>query len=92
MTLPPALLAFGFVLIGSLRYEPVILRVEFTDGTVERMPATSPETCAAAVRAIDGGLWAPLGTGVASARCEPGNLFGPDEMCIRSYNCGVGDR
>ena len=91
MTLPPVLLALGFVLVGSLRYEPVILRVEFDDGTVERLAATSPEACMSAVRAIDRGLWAPIGAHIASARCEAGNLFGPDEMCIKGYNC-LGDR
>jgi hypothetical protein len=91
MTLPPALFAAGVVLIGALRYEPVILRVEFSDGTVERMAAVSPEACLSAVRAIGLGLWAPVGAGVASARCEAGNLFGPDEMCMKGFNC-LGDR
>jgi len=61
MTLHPAIFAIGIVFVGALHYDPVTLRLDFADGTTERIKATSPETCEAARRAIYGGLWRPEG-------------------------------
>lgn len=59
--LKTAALALGFVLAGSLDYDPRLLVIEWRDGAVEALFATSPAICNAAVRAIYGGLWVPVG-------------------------------
>ncbi len=52
------LLAAAVVAMTSLSYDPMVLVVQFTDGTpTMSIDATSPDSCAAAVRAIDRRLW-----------------------------------
>lgn len=74
------------LLAGALDYEPHALIVEFADGHVERMAATSAATCAAAIAAIDGKLWLPREP-IRALSCRPGNLFAPGSTCIKGYNC-----
>lgn len=83
----PPLLAAAVVLIGALRYEPTALVLTWPNGHVERLAATSPEVCRAAIRAIVGGLWRPAEVEPAAARCEPGDLFAVDSTCIHGYSC-----
>ena len=85
MTLPPLAFALGVVLVGGLRYEPTLLNLTFTDGHHELIASTSPETCAAAIRAINGGLWVPA-HGAVTASCAPGDLFAPSSTTIRGFN------
>lgn len=92
MTLHPAIFAATIVLIGSTGYDPQILTVTWPDGHVERVAATSPETCAAAVRAVERGLWVPVDSGPVTATCAPGDLFPPGSGCIKNYNCDRGTK
>jgi hypothetical protein len=88
MTFPPALFALGVVLIASADYDPQTLTLRWPDGRDERMAATSPATCQAAVRAIERGLWRPVGDEPVSATCAPGDLFSARSKCIKGFNCG----
>lgn len=80
------MLAAGFVLVGSLDYDPHILTLRYRDGTVEQMAATSQETCVAATRAIWSGLWQLDPMPIATS-CKPGNLFSTRSTCIPNFNC-----
>ena len=90
-----ASVAFAALLVG---YSPRVLVIEWADGTpAERIPATSIETCNAAIKALYtciGDLpscepsrrkW-PQAHPIKSAACETGDLFTPHEMCIEGYH------
>jgi hypothetical protein len=89
--LGPAALAAGFVLIGSIVYDPHVLLLRWPDGHEERIAATSPATCGAAVRAIDLGLWRPGDAEPLSATCAPGDIFSVGSNCIAG-RCDTGGR
>jgi hypothetical protein len=80
-------LAATFVLIGSLVYDPQILTLRWPDGREEQAAAISPDTCEAAVRAVERGLWPRDDPAPTSATCAPGDLFATDAGCIHGYNC-----
>lgn len=86
--LKSAVLAAGFVLAGSADYQPQILTLAWPDGHVERLAATSPDTCAMALRAIVTGLWRPAEIEPQTATCSPGDLFAAGSTCIAGFNCG----
>jgi len=96
-TLAPPFLAAAFVLAGSLDYDPRILTLRWPDGHEERIAATSPDTCATAVRAVGLAIWPAGQPPPVSASCRPGNGFAavdrqPTDLirgahCIRGFNC-----
>lgn len=87
MHLAPPLLAALFVLAGSLSYDPQILILRWPDGHEERVAATSPDTCATAVRAVNLALWPADQPPPSSAICTPGNGFVHGSDCIHGFNC-----
>jgi hypothetical protein len=74
-------------LLAALAVDPHVLVLSWTPALDERIPATSAETCQAAVKAIAAGHWLADNPPIA-ARCERGNAFAPGWDCIEGFNCG----
>lgn len=81
-------LAVPIVLLAALvdDYDPQVLTLTFADGHEEAVPATSPASCAAAVRALRNGNWQPIGPQPVSAYCTKGDRFLPCSRYIVGYN------
>jgi hypothetical protein len=75
-------------LAAALAFDAHILLLSWGAERQERIPATSAETCRAAVDAIAAGRWL-ADDPPAGMRCERGNAFAPGWDCIEGFNCGT---
>jgi hypothetical protein len=74
-------------LLAALAFDAHILLLSWGAERQERIPATSAETCRAAIEAIAAGRWL-ADDPPAGMRCERGNAFAPGWDCIEGFNCG----
>lgn len=75
------------LLIAALAFAPQYLIATDDRGQViERICATSPATCAAAITAIGRGWVMPELRG-RHLYCEPADCFTPAAQCIAGFNC-----
>jgi hypothetical protein len=82
----------GLFLAAALAFDPHVLLLSWSAERQERVPATSAETCRAAIDAIAAGRWLADDPPVAMA-CRQGSAFAPGEGCIVGHNCrGSGAR
>jgi hypothetical protein len=78
---------FGLFLAAALAFDPHVLLLAWSEERQERgVPATSAETCRAAIAAIAAGRWL-ADDPPAATRCERGNAFAPGWDCIEGHNC-----
>lgn len=74
-------------LIAALVFNPQYLIATDDNGqVVERICATSKETCAAGINAIRRG-WAMPELRTYNLHCEPAQCFTHESQCIKNFNC-----
>ena len=75
-------------LAAALALDPHVLLLSWSAERQERIPATSADTCRAALDAIAAGRWL-TDDPPAGMRCERGSAFAPGWDCIEGFNCGA---